>query len=336
MPNLPISLACWDYDRVRGLMDGSITVPGVDLRFVCLPVEEIFWRQLVHQEFDVSEMSFSSYLMARDRGTPKLTAIPVFISRFFRHGNVFINTHKNIQSPVDLRGKRVGIPEYQMTASVWIRGFLEDDYGVQPSEIVWVQGGEDTPGRPEKPGLNLPPEIRVERAGPGESLNNLLERGEIDAMISARVPPAFSRGSQHIARLFPDFIQEEQAYFERTGIFPIMHVMVIRDAVLEANPWVANNLFKAFIRAKKQALTALSEMAANKVTLPWVAAELARAQSLMGEDFWPYGLSSNRTSLEAFIRYSRHQGLTHSDLKPEDLFVKSTLDEFYSLSDESY
>jgi 4,5-dihydroxyphthalate decarboxylase len=325
---LRLSFACWDYDRIRPLTDGSVQPNGIELNWLNMPVEETFWRMMRHQEFDVSELSLSSFLIAKDRGFPKFTGIPVFMSRMFRHSGIYVNAHAGIKEPADLRGKRIGIPEYQLTACVWIRGILHHDYGVAPSDVQWMIGGEEEPGRIEKVKLDLPPEIKIEPIGETQTLNDMLESGEIDALIAPRAPSCFLNGSPHVKRLFENYVEVERDYYQRTGIFPIMHVVVIKDEILERHPWVAANLYQAFVEAKNRVYQGFRQTAALKVTLPWLLPELERTKELMGEDFWPYGLEANRNTLEAIVQYSHEQGLIKNRLKVEDLFAKSTLEEY--------
>jgi 4,5-dihydroxyphthalate decarboxylase len=328
MSKLPLSFACWDYDRVQALIDGSVQPKGIDLNFLKMPVEETFWRMMRHQEFDVSELSFSSFLIAHDRGYPKFTGIPVFMSRMFRHSGIYVNVNSGIKEPADLRGKRVGIPEYQLTACVWIRGFLHHEYGVASSDIQWLSGGQEKPGRIEKVKLDLPPEINIQPIGPEQTLNQMLEDGEIDAFIAPRAPSCFLKGSPNVKRLFPDYVAVEKEYYKKTGIFPVMHVVAIRNETLEKNPWIAANLYQAFVEAKNKIYEGFNQTAALKVTLPWLVAEIENTKELMGEDFWPYGLEKNRTTLEALISYSFEQGLIKKKPQIEDLFAKSALEEY--------
>ncbi|GAB7389162.1 ABC transporter substrate-binding protein [Bacillaceae bacterium] len=328
MSKLKLSFACWDYDRIRALTDGTVQPKGIELNWLNMPVEETFWRMMRHQEFDVSELSLSSYLIARDRGYPKFTAIPVFMSRFFRHSGIYINVHSGIKEPADLRGKRVGIPEYQLTACLWIRGYLHHDYGVPASDILWFTGGQEKPGRIEKVRLDLPPEIKIESIGPDKTLNEMLDSGELDAFIGPRAPSCFLNGSPNVRRLFPNYVEVEKDYYRRTGIFPIMHVVAIKDEILEQHPWVAANLYQAFVEAKNKVYEGFNQTAALKVTLPWLVNEIERTKELMGEDFWPYGLEKNRKTLEAAVQYSYEQGLIKRKLAVEDLFAKSTLEEY--------
>lgn len=328
MSKLSLSFACWDYDRIRSLTDGSTQVKGVDLNWLNLPVEETFWRMMRHQEFDVSELSLSSYLIAKDRGYPNFTAIPVFMSRSFRHSGIYINKNSGIKEPQDLRGKRVGIPEYQLTACLWIRGILHHDYGVQPSEMDWFTGGQEMPGRIEKIKLELPESINIQPIRDDQTLNQMLESGEIDALIAPRAPSCFLNGSSNVQRLFTDFVSVEKDYFKRTGIFPIMHVVAIKDEILEKHPWVAANLYQAFVEAKQKVYEGFKQTAALKVTLPWLVSEWESTRELMGDDFWPYGLEKNRATLEAAVTYSYEQGLIKQKLNIKDLFAPATIEEY--------
>lgn len=328
MSKLPLSFACWNYDRIQALADGTVQAKGIDLNWINMPVEETFWRMMRHQEFDISELSLSSYLIAKDSGHPKFKAIPVFISRFFRHSGIYINKNSGIKEPADLRGKRVGVPEYQLTACLWIRGILHHDYGVHPADIHWYTGGQETPGRIEKVKLELPPEIHIQSIHEHKTLNEMLESGEIDALIAPRAPSCFLNGSPHVQRLFSDYVSVEKDYYKRTGIFPIMHVVVIKDEILEKHPWVAANLYQAFEEAKQKVYEGFKQTAALKVTMPWFVSEWENTQELMGEDFWPYGVEKNRKTLEAAVTYSYEQGLIKNRLKIEDLFAPSTLEQY--------
>jgi len=328
MSKLKLSFACWDYDRIRPLTDGIVQPAGIDLVWLNLPVEEIFFRMMRYHEFDVAELSLSSYLIARDRGFPKFTAIPVFPSRSFRHSGIYVNAHAGIRTPSDLRGKRIGLPEYQLTACLWIRGILKDEYGVSPADVQWFMGGEEKPGRIEKVPLQLPPEIKLQPIGPDQTLNEMLEKGEIDALIAPRAPSSFMKGSPNVKRLFEHYPETEKEYFRKTGIFPIMHVVAIKDEILEAHPWVAMNLYQAFVKAKEIAYEELKHTAALKVTLPWLINEWEETVRLMGEDYWPYGLEKNRKTLETAIRYSHEQGMISRRLDVEEIFAKGVKEEY--------
>jgi len=326
MAKLDLSLACWDYDRVRPLMDGTVRPDGINLNFQPLVVEETFFRMLRHQEFDAAELSMSSYIVSLAKPERPFIAIPVFPSRFFRHSCIYVNADSGIETPHDLIGKRVGSPEYQMTAPVWIRGILAEHYGVPPDRVTHVTGGEEQPGRTEKLPIQLPPNFRVERLTGDQTLAAMLRDGGIDALVTARKPSTYD--GVRVRRLFVDYQQVEQAYWRSTGIFPIMHVVAIRREVYEANRWVARALLKAFAEAQALTYQGLRETAALKGMLPWFNAHVEDTVDLMGDDFWPYGLQRNHKVIETFLRYHAEQGLSDGILTPEDLFAPETLEEF--------
>jgi 4,5-dihydroxyphthalate decarboxylase len=326
MRRVELTIACWDYDRTRALREGTVAVEGCDITMLSLSPEEAFFRAFRHAEFDASELSFSSYMMATSRGTCPYVAIPVFPSRVFRHSGIYIRTDRGIKAPADLKGRRVGIPEYQVTAAVWIRGILEDEYGVKPSDLDWHSGGMEESGRHEKLRLDLPGDVRMTAIAPGKTLSAMLEAGEIDAIIGPRVPSCFDRGAPNVARLFPDFRSVEKAYYKKSGIFPIMHVIGVRRSLVEAHPWLGASLMKAFEESKARCLPELTQMAALKISLPWIAQEAADTKALMGDDFWPYGIDANRKTLDAFLRYHHGQGLSARPMKLEELFLASTME----------
>jgi 4,5-dihydroxyphthalate decarboxylase len=322
---LSLTLACANYDRTLPLAVGDVRPAGIDLTYLRMPVEETFWRMTRYLEFDAAEMSMSSYLIRRARGDDAMVAIPVFTSRFFRHSCVFVHARSGIRRPQDLKGKRVGVPEYQITANVWIRGFLADDYGVAPSDIHWFQGGLEQPGRIEKLDIAIPG-VELTPIGPHQTLSQMLAAGEIDAAFGARTPSTFD--GVNVVRLFPDYRRIEREYFQRTGIFPIMHTIVIRKDVLQRAPWAARSLFEAFVEAKRLWSLEMNQTAALAVMLPWMVAELEETRAVLGDDYWPYGLESNRRALDALVRYSFEQGLAARLLQVDELFAPSTLDAY--------
>lgn len=329
MTDLKLSLAMGDYDRTRPIADGRVKIDGVDPTCMLLSPEEMFFRAFRHQAFDVSELSLSSYSISVARGDPHYVAIPVFLSRAFRHTSVYIRTDKGIEKPADLKGKKIGIAEYQLSANVWVRGILEDAYGVKPSEIDWVRGGMNTPGRPEKIKVDLPSDIRIEAAPEGATLNQMLIDGTIDGFVGPRAPLCFDEGFDKIDRLFPDPSAAEEWYRE-TRVFPIMHVLGMRRSLADAYPFLPGALLKAFSEAKAMAQTALSDTSATKVTMPFVEDNLRRAGVLMGSDIWTYGLNGNRETLATFLDYHYRQGLSPRKVEVEELFHPATL-EAYSL-----
>lgn len=328
MSDLRLSLACGDYDRTRGLREGAVRPTGLDLTYLPLPVEEIFFRMLRFGEFDAAEMSLSSYVLSLNEDPPPFVAIPVFPSRVFRHGAIYVPSGGRVSEPADLVGAVVGVPEYQMTAAVWIRGILAQHYGVAADEVRYRTGGLHEPGRSEKLQLNLPERFDVQPIDAGETLDELLRTGRLDALYTARAPRSFDPHSPEspVRRLFPDYRSVEAEYAKKTGIFPIMHTVVLRREVYERHPWVARSLFDAFTESKRSAYQDLLEVTALKSMLPWGVPEAERTIALLGEDFWPYGVGPNRHTLETFLRYSHTQGLAARLWRPEDLFVPETLE----------
>ncbi|HEY4073119.1 MAG TPA: ABC transporter substrate-binding protein [Herbaspirillum sp.] len=327
MSKLRLSLGCWNYDRTRSLMDGTIQPDGIDLNYLNMPVEETFFRMLRNREFDVAEMSLSSYTVSLFRDSPFI-AIPIFPSRFFRHSCIYVNADSGIKSPKDLIGKKIGNPEYQMTAPVWIRGVLSDEYGVPVDSVTYYTGGEEEPNRDEKLKLDLPSNIKVQSIGPTQTLASMLVTGEIDALYTARMPSTFHTGGGKVKRLFENFVPVEQEYYTRTGIFPIMHTLVIRRDIYEKNRWVAQSLYKAFAEAQQETYKDLYETAALKTMLPFLTAHVEETQRVMGKDFWPYGFKENEKTLSTFLRYHFEQGLSKTLLTPKDLFAPETLESF--------
>jgi 4,5-dihydroxyphthalate decarboxylase len=329
MEKLFLTVACGDYDRTRALQTGAVEAEGIRLNYLPLEAEEIFWRMGHHREFDASEMSLSNHITMISRGNSPFVAIPVFPSRFFRHSCVFINTDAAIKEPADFKGKRVGAPEYSITAAVWIRGFLGDDYGVRAQDMRWFVGGQEDPGRKERVKLDLPPEIKVEPIPDDKTLNGMLESGEIDALISARSPSCFVKGSPKVKRLFPSYKEVEIDYYKRTKIFPIMHVLVLRREIYEKNPWIARSLYKAFSDAKDRAIKNLN-FPTNTLscTLPWLTWEREQLKEIFGPDWWPYGIEANRHVLEHLIRYMGEQGLLARPVTVEEVFAPNVSGEF--------
>tara|TARA_A100001391_G_scaffold204802_1_gene201814 strand:+ start:2454 stop:3446 length:993 start_codon:yes stop_codon:yes gene_type:complete len=325
---LNLSFACWGYDRTEALRSGDVQPDGINLNYQSLDVEETFFRMLRNREFDAAEMSMSSYCVTLGRENPAFIAIPVFPSRFFRHSCIFVSAKSGIEKPQDLVGKRIGVPEYQMTAPVWIRGILQDEYGIDPASVTYFTGGEETPGREEKLKLDLPDKFRVEPIGPGQTLTRMLADGEIDALHTARAPSTFYSEPGKVRRLFPDFVEVEKAYYARTGIFPIMHVVALRRDIYEENRWVAQALYKAFSEAQRRSYEELRVSASLKTMLPWQIAMVEETVALMGEEWWPYGIEPNRHVIETFTRYHHEQGLSPRQLTVEEMFAPETFSEF--------
>ncbi len=328
MAKLNLSVAIGDYDRTRPLVDGRVLIDGADPVFMNLVPEEIFFRAFRNVEFDVCELSLSSFTVKTANGDNPYVGVPVFPSRAFRHTAICIRTDRGIEQPADLKGRRIGIPEYQLTACVWARALLEDEFGVRPSDITWVRGGLEETGRQEKITLNLPPDVKIVDAPATTTLSAMLAAGEIDGIIAPRLPSCFEAGGAPVGWLFPDPTAAAEDYFKQSGIFPIMHVLGVRRELALQHPWLPGAVTKAFERAKAMALAQLGDTSATKVTLPFVEEQLRRARRLMGDDFWSYGLDANRRVLDTFLRHHHAQGLSSRRVAVEELFHPATLETF--------
>lgn len=320
MPQPKLTLACRDYDHTRALRDRSVAVDGAELEVLCItPPSQIFLRMLRNEEFDLSEMSLSNYLISLGRGDTRFVGLPVFPSRIFRHSYIWINSNSGIQEPRDLIGKRVGIADYSMTALLFARGMLKHQYGVLPEDLHWLRT------RAEHVPVRIPPGIRVEDLGKGRKLDQALEEGQIDAMISTYLPPGAANESPAIRRLFPNARDTEAEYFRQTGIYPIMHLVVMRRAAYEQHRGLAAGLTQAFQEAKKQTLNRADE---GLYPLPWAILDMEYARRLMGRDIYPYGVKSNLPTLQAATLFSYEQGLTDRRIEVEQLFAPETLKMF--------
>jgi 4,5-dihydroxyphthalate decarboxylase len=324
--NIPITIACGDYDRTRAIKDGRVPVEGCDITYIPLEPEEVFFRAFRYQEFDVCELSFSSYLRVTDNRTSPYIGIPAFVSRIFRHSGIYIRTDRGIRTPQDLKGKTIGLPEYQITAVVWLRGILSDEYGVKPSDIHWRSGGIEEPGRDERTPLAPIPGLDLQPLPSDKTLSGMLASGELDAVFSARAPSCFTRRAPKVDRLFPDYRAVEQDYYRRTQIFPVMHLIGVKKELVARHPWLPTSLYKAFAAAKALALEEVRDVNALRVTLPWLTAEASQSAALMGEDFWRYGVKENRNEIETLARYAHEQGLVSRRIPAEELFATPTLE----------
>ena len=327
MAKLQLSVAMGDYDRTRALLDGRVQIDGVDPVYMTLYPEEMFFRAMRSQEFDICELSFSSYTVKTANGDCPYIAVPVFLSRAFRHTSIYVRKDR-IRKPEDLKGKRIGVPEYQLSANVWARAILQDDYGVHPEDVSWVRGGIETPGRPEKIPLKLPAGVRLESAPEDTTISDMLDRGEIDGFMAPRPPSAHVLANPNVGWLFDDPTATAKDYYKRTRVFPIMHVVGVRKTLAEQHPWLPGAVFKAFSQSKAAALEALSDTSATKVTLPFVEEQLKAAREAMGDDYWSYGVAPNRQTLETFLRHHHSQGLSSRHLTVEELFHPATYESY--------
>jgi 4,5-dihydroxyphthalate decarboxylase len=327
MAPLPLTIAINDYDHVRDLLTGRVQAEGIALTALNFEVEEIFYRFVNFREWDISEMSMGKYVSLRAGGDDSVIAIPVFPSRVFRHSGIYVRSDGSVKAPADLKGRRVGVPEWSQTAVVYMTGLLTEEYGLRLQDVQWVQAGVNQPGRTETARLQLPEGVALERNAE-KNLDAMLRAGEIDAVLSAHPPHSIETGDPAVQRLFPDHAKVERAYYGKTGIFPIMHTIALRREVYDRNKWIAANLMTAFEQAKARSLQRLREYNTARIPIAWLPTYTAEITSLMGEDFWPYGAEPNRKTLEAFLRFAHNQGVCKRLLKLDELFAPETASRF--------
>ena len=330
MAKLKLTIACGNYDRTRALADATVKPEGVELNYIAMRPAETFWRMLNNEEFDASEMSLSSYTILRSQGDTRFIALPVFPSRIFRQSCLYVNSRSGIRRAEDLKGRRLGAADYQMTAAVWTRGFLQHEYGVMPEDLNWVVGA------PVRSGVRIPERVSIEHIGMDRSLDAMLEGGELDALIGVTFPRSFLAGSRRVRRLFPDYRRVEEDYYRRTRIFPIMHTLVLRSSLFEAEPWVAISLYKAFVQAKQINDRTLYDTDALHATLPWLIDEIERSRRVFGADIWDYSIEGSRPTLDALVQYLDEQGLTSRKMSVEELFVPNIRPQYDAYLDSFY
>ena len=316
---LSLTCAISEYDHVRDVASGRVQAEGIALSCFSMPVEEIFFRMLRHREFDIAEMSMGRYASIVSRDDCPFVAIPVFPSRMFRHSSIYVKSDGRICEPRDLKGKRIGVPEWAQTAGIYTRGILGQQFGIGLGDVEWVQAGIHETGREEEVTVSPPAGVTIVRYL-DRTLNDMLLNGEIDAMMSAHPPPSFERGDPNVCRLFVNFMDVERSYWRDTRIFPIMHTVVLKRDIFERNRWIAMNLLKAFEEAKDRSMERLSEATAARVPLPWAFEHVRRVKEEFGDDFWSYGIEPNRTTLSAFLGFAFEQGVTQRLVSPEELF----------------
>jgi 4,5-dihydroxyphthalate decarboxylase len=321
MAKLQITFASCPYDRLNPIITGRVPVEGCEVNFFPLRPEELFPRVYHTQDFDVTELSASSHILTSLRGDANYVGVPAFVSRVFRHGDIYIRTDRGIRTPEDLRGRIVGVPEYQMTAALWIRGILSDEFGVKTSDIRWRNGGLQRPGRGERTAISLPGTIELETIGSEKTLSGMLADCEIDALITAVRPLCFTQGAPNVGRLFPNYRAAEEAYYRKTQMFPIMHLMGVRRSLAEQHPWLPGSILKACLQARSIALEEMHSTGMFYAMLPWLSDDIARAEAVMGPNMWPYGATANRKELEAMLRWSHEQGLAPRLGKVEEIFA---------------
>jgi 4,5-dihydroxyphthalate decarboxylase len=319
MKRVNLTVATSDYDHFRDFRLGEVRAEGIDVTWLNMDIHEIFSRFAASREWDVSEMSFAKFVAQATEERADIVALPVFASRMFRLSSFYVNTAKGIRTARDLRGKRIGIPEWAQTAAVYTRGWLQHEVGVPLAEIDWYQTGTEEAGRTEKVPLDLPAGLRLTPV-PDKSLSQMIASGELDCIMTARPPSAFTRGNGNVVRLFPDFQAEEERYFERTRVYPIMHIIAVKKSVLAQYPWVARNLYNAFESSKRNSLERLSDLSVSRYPVPWLADYVEKIAARFGKDIYPYGIEENRPTLEMFLQYAYEQGIAKKQVAPEDLF----------------
>ncbi len=314
-----LTIATSDYDHFRDFKSGKIEAEGIDPTWMELEIHEIFTRFAAWREWHVSEMSFAKFSAQVSEDNPDIIGLPVFASRVFRLSSIYVNPTKGIKTAADLKGKRIGVPEWAQTAAVYTRGWLQHDAGVPLTSIDWVQAGTEDVGRTEKVSLNLPKGLNLTQVN-DKTLSDMLVTGELDAIFTASIPRPFEAGNQNMVRLFRDYREEEENYFKRTGVFPIMHVIAMRRDILNEYPWLARNLYLAFDASKKRAVKRMLDGGASRYPIPWLFDQAEKMRALFKGDFYPYGIDENRTTLEAFLTWSFEQGIAKKLMKPEDIF----------------
>ena len=328
---LPLKLSGYALDRVAGLIDGRVKVAGCDVTFEVAGVGDMNTDVFSGaQTRDVTEIGLHPYMLAyANEGFRDYSLIPVFPIRVFRHKSIFINTASGIENPEDLRGRKVATPGFSSTSLTWLRGIVQHEYGVRPEEIEWVVSSKDSSadvaGKVSKQESMIPDGLKVTKGPEGKDESDLLVDGDVDALFHAAEPRAYVQGHPNVVRLFSDYRQTERDYYKKTGIFPIMHAVAIRNSLVEKNPWVTKAVFDAYSQAKQQMYMDLSKMGWATISLPWAGKELEETRALMGDNFWPYGIDANRKALETLFQYSYEQGLASRKLKIEDLFHPSSL-----------
>ena len=321
MPNVKLTLACWDYDRTRPLMDGRVRPEGIDLDIEVLRPRQAFQRMLDKKEFQVSELSLASYAALKGRGNCPFVALPVALSKIFRHSCIYVRPDAGIRTPQDLKGKRVGTSQWSSTGLVFMRGMLQHDYGVKARDMHWFMGGLNSFVEPPLIPLDLPKDIRLDFLSGAQTLERMFAAGELDALLSLYIPKLFLERHPNIARLFPNYKEAEQDYYRRTGIFPIMHTVVLREDVYRDHPWAARSLYKAFVQARDVAVDGLYDTDALRVALPWLIDHVEETWRVFGHDFWAYGLEPNRPTFAAVGRYVHEQGLCPRVVSADELFA---------------
>jgi len=329
MKKLHLTIATEDYDHFRDFRTGAVQAEGIEHTWLMPELHEIFARFTFNREWDVSELSFAKFSTQVTRKNADIIALPVVCSRHFRFSAFYVNKNSKIKSPKDLKGKKVGSPEWAHTAAVYMRGWLNDEHGVKLTDVDWHQAGTNEPGRTEKVELSLPKGVKLTRHD-DKTLSGMLAKGEIDCALVARPPDCFQKGHPDVARLFPNYLEMEEQYYARTKVWPIMHVIAIKRAILDQHPWVAGSLYNAFNLSKNRALERMFEQSVSRYPLPWLTTYARRMRDMFDGDPFPFGIEENRATFEQFLRYTHEQGIAHRHAKVEEIFPKGMMVEVHT------
>src|SRR6267378_4989941 len=324
MNKIKLTIATTDYDHFRDFRTGAVQAVGIEHIWLTLGHHEIFSRFTFNREWDVTELSFAKFSAQVTRPDPDIIGLPVFASRLFRFGAFYVNKKSGSKTAADLKGKSIGSPEWAHTAAVYMRGWLHNEAGVKLTDVHWYQAGANEAGRIEKVELNLPPGVKLTRVN-DKSLSNMIAAGEIDCALIARPPNSFLAGHPDVVRLYPNYLEMEEAYYARTKVWPIMHIIAIQKHILDANPWVARNLYNAFVESKRRSLERLLDPAVSRYPLAWLPTYARKMRDVFGGDPFPYGIEENRPTLEQFLRYTHEQGIAHRRARPEEIFPKGIM-----------
>ena len=324
MSKLSISIATTDYDHFRDFRLGDVKAEGIDHNWLNLGHHECFARFTANREFDLAELSFAKFTTQVTREDSDIIGLPVICSRMFRFGSFYVNRNNKIATVEDLKGKKIGSPEWAHSAAVYMRGWMHNEMGVKLTDVHWVQAGANAPGRKEKVELNLPEGLQLTRIA-DKSLSELLAAGEIDCAIIARPPTCFLEGHPDVVRLFPDYPEMEEKEYERTGVWPIMHIIAMRKRILDAHPWAARNLYNAFQESKRRSIERLLDPAVSRYPLAWLPTYARRMRDIFGDDPFPYGIEENRATWEQMALYTFQQGIAHREFKPEEIFPQGIM-----------
>ena len=324
MHQLKLTIATTDYDHFRDFRLGFVNAEGIDHTWLNLGHHEVFARFTFNREWDVSELSFAKFIAQATRPDSDIVGLPVVCSRLFRFSSFYVNKNSKIKTAADLKGKRIGSPEWAHSAAVYMRGWLHNDVGVKLTDVHWYQAGANAPGRIEKVELNLPQGMQLTRVA-DKSLSQMLASGEIDCAIIARPPTCFLEGHPDVVRLYPDYLEMEEQYYAKTKVWPIMHIIAVQKHILDAHPWVARNLLNAFQESKRRSLERLLDPAVSRYPLAWLPTYARKMRDMFDGDPFPYGIEENRATWEQMLLYTWQQGIAHRHAKPEDLFPKGVM-----------